>query len=246
MIHRTLVLGGALLLALALTAPVSAARVTVRVEGASATIFGPTAPRLAPVRGTFTPPAGPSVSVRGDTPLGALEAASRRGEFYYRLEAFSFGPYVAQIGRHAGSGTTGWVFKVNGKSPPVAADKHVLKAGDNVLWYFSRFGPSGGPKTLHLRGPIHSVTDCFDKPCANASERPCYTAYALDDNGRRSSPGRVVFRVDGRPVGGSMVCPRGDWRTFRVTKRGFVRSQVVTRPRGGVTAGVAALTGRAR
>ena len=39
----------------------------------------------------------------------------------------SFGPYVDQIGRYAGRRTTGWVFKVNGVSPPVGADQVTLQ-----------------------------------------------------------------------------------------------------------------------
>ena len=232
MIHRTLVLAGALLLALALAAPALAARVHVRVEGATTTIFGATEPRVTPVRGTFAPPAGPSVTVSADTPLGALEAASRRGEFYYRLEAFSFGPYVAQIGRHAGTGTTGWVFKVNGKSPPVAADKHVLRAGDTVLWYFARFGPAGGPKTLRL----------------DRLSGGCFAAKAVDDNGKAART-TVTFVVDGRLVAraAARLCPSGGWRTLRAVKAGHVRSRVVLAPRNAAGgSGGAALAGRAR
>jgi hypothetical protein len=248
LIHRSLVAVGALLLALLLAAPALAARVHVRVEGATTTIFGATEPLVTPVRGTITPPAGTAVTVTADTPLGALERASRLGEFYYRLEAFSFGPYVAQIGRRPGAGTTGWVFKVNGKSPPVGADKHVLRNGDRVLWYFARFGPAGGPKTLHLRGPYFVVADCFDAPCPELTSGPCYDAYALDDNGRRSQPGRVSFQIDGRTVRSrtGTICPRGDWRTLRAARPGHVRSQLVTRPRGRVPGGGAALAGRPR
>ena len=42
--------------------------------------------------------------------------------------------------RYAGAGQTGWVFKVNGKSPPVGADAVSLKDGDTVLWYWAQFG----------------------------------------------------------------------------------------------------------
>ena len=82
--------------------------------------------------------------------LDALEASSNAGEFYYHVQSTSFGPYVDQIARYAATGETGWVFKVNGKSPPVGADAVSLKDGDTVLWYWAQFGAAGGPKTLVL------------------------------------------------------------------------------------------------
>ena len=64
----------------------------------------------------------------------------------------SFGRYVDQIGRYPAGGTAGWVFKVNGASPPVGADAVELKDGDTVLWYWAEFGVvPGGPPTLQLR-----------------------------------------------------------------------------------------------
>jgi Domain of unknown function (DUF4430) len=230
LIRRSFVLTGALLLAFVLAAPALGARVHVRVEGATATIFGPTEPWVTPVRGTFAPPAGPAVTVNADTPLGALERASRLAEFYYRTEAFSFGPYVAQIGRNAAGGANGWVYKVNGVSPPVGADKHELKAGDRVLWYFASFGPSGGPKTLRLvREPAERV-DCIREPCPQP--RRCYRAKAESDNGALTDARPATFRIDGRFVRSRFgrICPRPGWRSLRATKAGHVRSQVLVGP----------------
>jgi hypothetical protein len=246
LIRRPLVFTGALLLALALAAPALAARVHVRVEGASATIWGAGEPWVTPVRGTFSPPAGPSVTVTADTPLGALERASRRGEFYYRVEAFSFGPFVAQIGRYASSGTTGWVYKVNGASPPVGADKYRLRAGDRVLWYFARFGASGGPKTLRLVRLAAERVDCVREPCPQPPR--CFRAKAEADTGARTDVRDVTFRLDGRQVrsASGRICPRPGWRTLRATKRGHVRSQVLVGAArvGSATAGAVALAGR--
>ncbi len=73
------------------------------------------------------------------------------GEFYYHVPTTSFGPYVDQIGRYPGGGSSGWVFKVDGASPPVGADQVALHDGDTVLWYYATFGPNGGPQTLALR-----------------------------------------------------------------------------------------------
>ncbi len=210
--HRPLVLLGASLLALALAAPALAVRVHVRVEGANATIFGATEPVVTPVTGTWSPPAGAAVTVNAQTPLGALEAASRRGEFFYRLESFSFGPYVAQVGRLSGTETTGWVYKVNGVSPPVGAHAYELREGDRVLWYHATFGPTGGPRTLDIV----------------RFGRGCFRAFALDDNGRRHAPGEVVFHVDARRIRTrGAPCPSGQWHDIRVTKGGMVRSRVI-------------------
>jgi hypothetical protein len=120
------------LLAGAVAAPcASAARVHVRVEGKTQTIFGATAP-----------------PVTAETPLEALEAASLAGEFYFHVAKLPFGPYVDQIGRYAASGQQVWTVKVNGKT---AAAGDSLRAGDTVLWYWAQNGIAGGPKTLELR-----------------------------------------------------------------------------------------------
>lgn len=111
----------------------SAARIHVRVEGKTQTIFGAAEPLLG-----------------ATDALQALDAASVSGEFYYHVAATSYGPYVDQIGRYHAGGSNGWTFKVNGVSAPVGADKVTLKPGDRVLWYWATFGPTGGPPTLLL------------------------------------------------------------------------------------------------
>ena len=94
------------LAALVLVPSAAAVQVHVRVEGRTHTLFGATAPLV-------------NVNMNA---LDALEAASNAGEFYYPLTQTSFGPYVDQIGRNPAAGEFGWVFKVNGASPPVGAD----------------------------------------------------------------------------------------------------------------------------
>ena len=242
--HRLFVPLGVAVLALAVVAPALAVRVHVRVEGPNATIFGATEPRVTPVTGTFTPPAGPAVTAAAATPLGALEAASRRADFYYRVESFGFGPYVAQVGRHGGTASTGWVYKVNGVSPPVSATAYELEEGDRVLWYHARFGPTGGPRTLRLVGvSSHAAGICYD------------ATYEDDAGGTRDfASARFLLdgrRARGRLLGGSVrrICPTGHWHTLRAIAPGLVRSQVVVPrrrtgrpPTGG--AGSPALAGR--
>jgi Domain of unknown function (DUF4430) len=111
-----------------------AARVSVRVEGRTQSIFGALETRFE----------------AGANAMTALDAASLRGEFYYHVHQASFGPYVDQIGRYVAEGASGWVYKVNGEAPPVGAQDKTLNDGDRVLWYWATFGPTGGPSTLLL------------------------------------------------------------------------------------------------
>ena len=194
MLRRTVVLSLLLLVALAPTAV--AATVKIRVEGKTQTIFGASQP-----------------SVTADNALQALDSASTAGEFHYALTASSFGDYVSQIGKYAAAGSAGWVFKINGVSPPVGADKVVLKDGDVVLWYHATFGATGGPPTLELqRLPgncyvVESVTD------AGKRTRATTATLAADGRRYRTKAGRACI---GRHVG-----------LVRATAAGAVRSNAV-------------------
>ena len=118
--------------------------------------------------------------------LDALEASSNAGEFYYHVQLTKFGPYVDQIARYAATGETGWVFKVNGKSPPVGADAVSLKDGDTVLWYWAQFGVAGGPKTL-------AAGAC------GAGQKNCYRVFTEDDNGAAYAAVGAVLHVGRTP-----------------------------------------------
>ena len=171
MFRRPLVLLAAIVAVLVLVPAALAAAVHVRVEGKTQTIFGPGQP-----------------VVSGTNALDVLEAAATRGEFYYHVQTSSFGPYVDQIGLYPAGGQAGWVFKVNGVSPPVGADQVQLKDRDVVLWYWAEFGPSGGPPTLTL----------------TRSGR-CYSVRAQDDQGRKSVPSGATIHIAGR----SVAAPKG-------------------------------------
>lgn len=215
MLRRSVVVALVAALAALVVLPSSALalRAHVRVEGATVTIFGATDPLVDVTVGTLPVDGGAPLTLTKPTALGALEGASIEGEFFYQLKALSFGPYVSQIGRNAASDTSGWVYKVNGVSPPVGADAYDVKANDEVLWYWATFGPAGGPPTLDLV----------------PAKRGCYRAYAVDDTGKRTLTG-VEFRLDARSVRSTSgrICPAGEWSTLSATKDGAVRSQVVT------------------
>jgi hypothetical protein len=172
------------------------ARVHVRVEGRSQTIFGPAEPAVA-----------------ADTVLGALEAASLRGEFYYHVTQFSFGAYVDQVGRYAAAGAGGWGYKVDGAIVPAASDAIRLDDGDRVLWYWTTFSETGGPPTLRLvrqRGG-------------------CYRVLAQDDEGRAAAAVGAVLHVDGRRVRtrAGRACPGPHRSLVRASREGSIRSNAV-------------------
>ena len=198
MSRRLGVLVVALATALLVVPAAFALRVHVRVEGKTQTIYGSAEPTL-PVKSNA---------------LDALDSASTAGEFYYHVTTTSFGPYVDQVGRYLAGGSNGWVFKVNGVSPPVGADAVTLKDGDRVLWYWATFGPAGGPPTLSLRA---------------GAKRGCYRVLAQDDTGKTKPARGARLHVGGRSVvarTGSACL--GDHRGLvTATLQGAVRSNAI-------------------
>ena len=191
MLRRIVVLSVLLLVVLAPAA--MAATVKIRVEGKTTTIFGTTQP-----------------TVTADNALQALDVASFAGEFYYGKTASSFGEYVSQIGKYAADQSTGWVFKVNGISSQVGADKAVLKDGDVVLWYHATFGPTGGPRTLELK-----------RLPAN-----CYLVESLNDAGVRVRAAGATLTADGKrfKTKAGRACIGKHTGLVRATVPGAVRS----------------------
>ena len=182
-----------------LPASALAATVKVRVEGQTQTLFAPT-----------------EATVTAASAQDALEQASLAGELYYHVTVTGFGPYVDQVGRYGGTASSGWVFKVNDVSPPVGADKVVLKDGDRVLWYYATFGPQGGPSTLSVK----------------ASKKGCYLAQAFDDNGKAATVTGLVFHIGSkRTIKANLnvdVCPGPHPGVLvRATATGAVRSNAV-------------------
>jgi hypothetical protein len=198
-VFRRFVLVAAVLAALVVVPSALAARVHVRVEGKTQTIFGA---------------AEPTLTVK-DNALDALEAASTAGEFFYHVTVSGFGPYVDQIGRYPGSGNGGWVFKVNGILPPVGADAVHLKDGDTVLWYWATFSGSAGPLTLEVETSL-------------VRGRRCFFATGRNDAGHASRVRNVVFTLNGRRRSSKsgVVCTKPGRFGVRVAKAGAVRSRL--------------------
>jgi Domain of unknown function (DUF4430) len=185
-----------LLLLVVLPAAAFAANVKIRVEGKTTTIFGTSQP-----------------TITADNALQALDVASTAGEFYYGKTASSFGDYVSQIGKYPADQSTGWVFKVNGVSPPVGADKVLLKDGDVVLWYFATFGPTGGPPTLELKRLPGN----------------CYVVESLTDAGKRTRAATATLVADGKRfrTKAGRACIGKHVGLVRATAPGAVRSNSV-------------------
>jgi hypothetical protein len=201
-VAKRLVLLVALSLALpatVLAATAFAATVHVRVEGKTRTLFAPT-----------------TVTVTASTPFEALQQAALIGEFYYHVTSSSFGNYVDQVGLYGGTADSGWVYKVDNVSPPVAADQDQLKDGDTVLWYYATFGATGGPPTLQLA----------------ASGKGCYTVSAFDDNGKPAAVSGVSLHVGSKrevaaKLGTSTCVGAHRGLLVRATAIGAVRSNAL-------------------
>jgi hypothetical protein len=188
------------LVAMFVLAPAAlSARVHVRVEGKTQTIFGQVEPTL---------------TVK-DNALDALESASAAGEFFYHVTVSGFGPYVDQIGRYPAAGNGGWIFKVNGVLPPVGADAVHLKDGDAVLWYWATFAGAAGPLTLEVENSL-------------VRGKRCFFATGRNDAGHASRVRGVVFTLNGRRRASAtgVLCTRPGRFAVRVTKTGAVRSRL--------------------
>ena len=198
MLRRLVLFGFILVVSAALASGATAARVHVRVEGKTQTIYGASDPFVA----------SPTNA------LEALEDASVLGEFYYHVKEFSFGPFVDQIGRYASGDAGGWVFKVNGASPQVGADKVALKDGDRVLWYWSTFSASGQSQQTLLLTRV---------------SRNCYRVAAQDDAGARTAPAGATLRVDGRSkrMSGDSACVGKHRGLVRAFAPGAIRSNAL-------------------
>jgi len=184
--------------ALLLVPAALAVGVHVRVEGKTRNIFGSTEPTL---------------TVQANA-LDALDSASVAGEFYYHVTQASFGPYVDQIGRYVAGGSSGWVFKVNGVSPPVGANAVTLKDGDRVLWYYATFGAAGGPPTLVLQ---------------STKKRNCYRVLAQDDQGKTKPARGARLHMGSRsvPARTGIACLGAHRGLVTATLKGAVRSNAL-------------------
>ena len=195
MFRRLMILAVAAAVFAVLVPSALAVRVKIRVEGKTTTIFGAAQPTLE----------------AGSNALTALDGASSAGEFYYHV---SPGPFVDQIGRYPGAGFSGWSYKVNGVSPPIAADQATIKAGDIVLWYWTTFTEQGGSPTLLLK---------------RRAAPNCYSVLSQNDLGLSTPASGAKLLVDGRRVAtrSGRGCVGRHRGLVRATAEGAVRSNAL-------------------
>ena len=209
MFRRLITLAVAIAVLAAVLVPAAlAVRVKVRVEGKTATIFGAAEPTIG----------------SAPTALAALDAASFAGEFYSHVQSTGFGPFVDQIGRYAAAGFSGWSYKLNGVSLPVAADQATIKAGDTVLWYWSTFTEQGGSPTL-LLARWHPSKARSQPPIRN-----CYSVLSQNDQGQATLASGAILRDDGRRIATSSgrVCIGKHRGLVRATLMDAVRSNALS------------------
>jgi hypothetical protein len=69
----------------------------------------------------------------GTTALGALDAT---GLPYVGKPTWP--DFIDSIAGQANSGVEGWMYSVNGEVPNHMADKHPVKTGDKIIWWYSK------------------------------------------------------------------------------------------------------------
>ncbi|QGP93866.1 hypothetical protein MGLY_32890 [Neomoorella glycerini] len=82
----------------------------------------------------------------GLTALGALDATGVQ----YSLSPV-YGNLVQSIAGQANKGMRGWMYKVNGETPMVAASEKVVNPGDKIIWWYSESIDNPGPAWQDLK-----------------------------------------------------------------------------------------------
>ena len=196
MLRRLVLTAAALVAAVSIVPSAFAARVHMRVEGKTLTLFGPTEP-----------------TVDAANALQALDVASVLGEFYYHTSIAFGAPYVDQIGKYPGAGAAGWVYKVDGTSGQTSADQAALKDGDTVLWYWADFSSNTGPPTLR----IARAGKCYSVVAQDDTGKSSPAAGALVHAGSRSLKANAAGRAcPGKHTGLVWATLTGDVRSNRI------------------------------
>jgi hypothetical protein len=84
---------------------------------------------------------GDEYQIEWRTALGALEMASRKGKFDYKIKTTEWGPFVKCVAgkcEESEGEFSGWMYQVNGKTPSIGAHEYVVKEYDEVMWFFAK------------------------------------------------------------------------------------------------------------
>ncbi|MEM3044480.1 MAG: hypothetical protein QXV77_03185 [Candidatus Bathyarchaeia archaeon] len=177
---------------------IDAVHVKVRVEAPSRTIWsGEVA-----LYGNFTLEArnsGSSYTFSALTPLGALDAASRKGGFEYSVndQYVSMDLYVDSIGGEGFQGFYGWLYRVNGVSTGYGSCKGWLgsgprlRDGDEILWYYGTMGVY--PLRLTVDETMVLVGEPLEARVETLSQEVMH------------NPGQTWPTTEWRPIGGVTV-----------------------------------------
>ncbi|MDO8564636.1 MAG: DUF4430 domain-containing protein [bacterium] len=87
----------------------------------------------------------------GVTAFDALKIAVAQCNLAYHVQSSSLGDYVDEIAGEKASGTSGWLYTINGQLASVGASAYTLAGGDAVRWYFGNFD---GTSANELRSEI--------------------------------------------------------------------------------------------
>ena len=195
----------------------SAVTVTVRVEGATATIWSG---EVTFSTSTITDKQGDTHNVDHPTALGALNEAANAGGFSYVVSS-AWGPlgFVEEVAGEANSGMDGWKYRVNWVDAGIAAVDYTLSDGDEVLWYY---GTWGGSLALRLTVDKTSLesTDNFTatveyyndttsawNPLVDATLYVDSRTYTTDANGQ-------VANISLAPGGYTVYADKGDYTQY--------------------------------
>ena len=109
---------------------------------------------------------GETYRISSTTALGALDEASRKGNFSYTINDEWWDQYesllVDSIAGKWNEGMKGWLYWVNYPEeslPAVGADKYQVEEGDKVDWFYGEFGVTPDTTSMLIRIHVHIAED---------------------------------------------------------------------------------------
>jgi len=71
-------------------------------------------------------------------PYEALQNIAKENNLQLKTKQYDFGIMVTGIGQYENGKLMYWIYEVNGKTPPLSADKYVINSGDIINWKYSK------------------------------------------------------------------------------------------------------------
>ena len=68
----------------------------------------------------------------------ALQNIAKENNLQLKTKQYDFGIMVTGIGQYENGKLMYWIYEVNGKTPPLSADKYVINSGDIINWKYSK------------------------------------------------------------------------------------------------------------